>query len=314
MRKIGFLTFPDCSLLDVTGPMAAFSAANMLADHPEYQLDLLSETGGALVSGSGASILTQAIGSPVYDSLMVCGGRGPRNGIVSADVIAFVREAEKHSRRIASVCTGAFVLAAAGLLNGKKATTHWRAAATLQKLHPLIKVDSDRIFINEGKFWTSAGISAGIDLALALIEEDLGTTVSRDVARQLVVYHRRPGGQSQFSAMLDMDAHSNRIRQALSYARAHLQEELSVERLAEIAFLGRRQFSRAFLAETGETPAKAIERLRAEAAKSRIENGRDSLLSIARAVGFSDPERMRRAFLRVYGQPPQAIRRLSSAA
>jgi transcriptional regulator GlxA family with amidase domain len=208
-----------------------------------------------------------------------------------------------------SVCSGAFALAAAGLLDDRRATTHWRMAAQLQRRYPRIKVQSDHIFIHDGPVWTSAGISAGIDLALALIEEDLGVDVARAVARELVVYHRRPGGQSQFSALLELDPASSRIARALSYAREHLHEMLDVDRLAEVAHLSRRQFDRAFAAETGQTPAKAIEKLRAEAARPRVEAGDESLEGIARAVGFADPERMRRAFIRVFGQPPQSVRR-----
>jgi transcriptional regulator GlxA family with amidase domain len=179
----------------------------------------------------------------------------------------------------------------------------------MQRLHPRVQVSSDRIYIQDGPIWTSAGISAGIDLALALIEADLGTPIARAVARELVVYHRRPGGQSQFTSLLEMDPPSSRISSALVYAREHLHEELGVERLAEVACLSRRQFDRAFAAETGQTPAKAVEKLRVETARLRVEEGGESLEAIARAVGFADTERMRRAFIRVFGQPPQAIRR-----
>ena len=182
-------------------------------------------------------------------------------------------------------------------------------AAQLQRRYPHVQVQSDHIFIHDGPVWTSAGISSGIDLALALIEEDLGVEVSPAVARELVVYHRRPGGQSQFSALLELDPASSRIARALSYAREHLHETLDVDRLAEVAHLSRRQFDRAFAAETGQTPAKAVEKLRAEAARPRVESGDESLEQVARAVGFADPERMRRAFIRVFGQPPQSVRR-----
>lgn len=185
------------------------------------------------------------------------------------------------------------------------------AEARLGQLAWQVQVDSDKIFIQDGALWTSAGISAGIDLALALVEQDLGQELAHAVAREMVVYYRRPGGQSQFSSLLEMEPPSGRIRQALRYAREHLHEALSAERLAEIACLSRRQFDRAFSAETGQTPAKAIERLRAEAARVRVENSDESLEGIARMVGFADPERMRRAFLRLFGQPPQALRRAS---
>jgi transcriptional regulator GlxA family with amidase domain len=243
------------------------------------------------------------------DTLIVVGGPGTRSAANSPALTRFVRDAAGRCRRVASVCTGAFILAASGLLDGRAATTHWRYAASLQRRYPAIRVNGERIFIRDGPVWTSAGVSAGIDLALALIEEDLGPEVSRSVARDLVVYHRRPGGQSQFSALLDLDPPSDRMRRALSFAREHLHENLPVERLAEAACLSPRQFGRAFLAETGQTPAKAIERLRAEAARARIETRGEPIEAVARAVGFSDPERMRRAFLRAFGHPPQAIRR-----
>jgi len=314
MRKIGFLLFLDCSLLDFTGPLTAFDVANRLSEERSgasrpYQLRVMSEQGGMLESASGTAVVTHPLDRGAFDTLIIAGGAGPREGVLSANLLDYTRHAASKARRIASVCTGAFVLAAAGLLDGKRATTHWRMATRLQRMHPSVQVDSDKIFIKDGNVWTSAGISAGIDLALALIEEDLGVELARAVARELVVYHRRPGGQSQFSNLLEMDPPSGRIRETLSYARNHLHESLSADRLAEIACLSRRQFDRAFSAETGQTPAKAIEKLRAEAARPRVEAGEESLENIARAVGFDDPERMRRAFLRVFGYPPQAIRR-----
>ncbi|MBB3211404.1 transcriptional regulator GlxA family with amidase domain [Herbaspirillum sp. Sphag1AN] len=308
-RQIGFLLFLDCSLLDFTGPLTAFDVANRLAGHQHYQLRVMSEQGGLLESASGIAVITRPLERAPLDTLIVAGGAGPREGLLSATLLDYTQHAAAQARRVASVCTGAFVLAAAGLLDGKRATTHWRMATRLQRMHPAVQVDSDKIFIKDGKVWTSAGISAGIDLALALIEEDHGAELARAVARELVVYHRRPGGQSQFSSLLAMDPPSGRIRQALSYARDHLHESLSAERLAEVACLSRRQFDRAFSAETGQTPAKAIEKLRAEVARPRVEAGDESLENIARAVGFDDPERMRRAFLRVFGYAPQAIRR-----
>ena len=314
MRKIGFLLFLDCSLLDFTGPLTAFDVANRLSEERSgasrpYQLRVMSEQGGMLESASGTTVVTHPLDRSAFDTLIIAGGAGPREGVLSATLLDYTRHAAGKARRVASVCTGAFVLAAAGLLDGKRATTHWRMATRLQRMHPAVQVDSDKIFIKDGNVWTSAGISAGIDLALALIEEDLGVELARAVARELVVYHRRPGGQSQFSNLLEMDPPSGRIRETLSYARNHLHESLSADRLAEIACLSRRQFDRAFSAETGQTPAKAIEKLRAEAARPRVEAGEESLENIARAVGFDDPERMRRAFLRVFGYPPQAIRR-----
>jgi transcriptional regulator GlxA family with amidase domain len=222
-----------------------------------------------------------------------------------------MRRAAKNCRRVTSVCSGTFILAAAGLLDGLRATTHWSAAALLQRQYPEIRIESDRIYVKQGSIWTAAGVTAGIDLALALIEEDLGPETAKGAARQLVVYYRRPGGQSQFSTLLDLEATSERVQRALSYARAHLGKVRSVEQLAKAAGLSPRQFGRLFLAETGQTPAKAVEKLRAEIAKTRIEQSDEPIEAIARTVGFSDPERMRRAFVRTYGQPPQALRRIA---
>jgi transcriptional regulator GlxA family with amidase domain len=208
-----------------------------------------------------------------------------------------------------SVCTGAFLLASAGLLEGRRATTHWRYASLLQRQHPGTRVEADHIFVKDGSVWSSAGVTTGIDLSLALIEEDLGVDISRAVAKDLVMYHRRPGGQSQFSEMLDLEPSSARIARALAYAREHLANRLSVETLADAASMSTRHFGRAFRAETGETPARAIERLRVEAARVRVESGTEPLELVGAMVGFADPETMRRAFVRIYGVPPQAIRR-----
>ena len=179
----------------------------------------------------------------------------------------------------------------------------------MQLRFPTIKVEGDSIYIADGRIWTSAGIASGIDLALAMIERDMGAEIARDVSRLLVVPYRRPGGQSQFSAMSQMEPESDRIRIALNFAREHLAEPLPVERLADAARLSLRQFGRAFRRETGETPAKAVERLRVEAACLRLQNGSEPIEQIALAIGFTDPERMRRAFVKIYGHPPQSIRR-----
>lgn len=312
-RSIGFVVFPGFNLLDFSGPLAAFDIPEQTGLPPAYDLHVLSEHGGAVTSSAGVTVLSEPFGSTAFDTLLVVGGAGTRTAAITPGVLDFVRRAAHASRRVASVCTGAFVLAAAGLLDGRRATTHWRHAALLQRLYPNVRVESDRIFIGDGALWTSAGITAGIDLALALIEADLGLEVAREVARDMVVYHRRAGGQAQFSTLLDLEPPSDRIRRALVFAREHLHEPLGVERLAGAVCLSVRQFGRAFLAETGQTPAKAVERLRAEAARLRVEEGREPIEAIAKAVGFADPERMRRAFLRVFGQPPQGIRRVARA-
>jgi transcriptional regulator GlxA family with amidase domain len=220
-----------------------------------------------------------------------------------------VRNAPKRHRRIAAVCTGAFVLAEAGLLDGRRATTHWMYARELQRTYPKVQMDEDRIFINHGPIWTSAGMTAGVDLGLALIENDLGPELTKTVARKLVVYHRRSGGQSQFSTLLELAPKSDRIQAALAYARDNLHKRLTVVDLAEAAHLSPRQFSRAFHAETGQSPAKAIEHLRVEGARNLLEQSRHPIEVVARQTGFSDRDHMRRAFLRAFGQPPQVLRR-----
>lgn len=313
-RSIACLIFPDFQLLDMSGPVAAFQTAGYALDEPPYRIRLLSRTGGAVRSSVGITVQTESFetldpGTLPIDTLVVAGGVGTRPPSRIAAMAAFIRRVAPACRRVTSVCTGAFILAESGLLDGRAATTHWRHTATLQRQYPRIRVDGDRIFVRDGAIWTSAGITAGIDLALALIEDDLGRDAARAAARELVVYHRRSGGQSQFSTLLDLDPPSDRIREALTYARTHLRETLSVERLAAVACLSPRQFGRAFLAETGQTPAKAVERLRAEAARLWIETTQEPIEQIAPRVGFTDPERMRRAMLRVFGQPPQALRR-----
>ncbi|WP_232293516.1 GlxA family transcriptional regulator [Stigmatella aurantiaca] len=314
VRDIGLLAFPEFQILDLTGPASVFEGPGIFEKPAAYRLHPLSEHGGMLKSSSGVEILTQPLERTAFDTLLVVGGAGTLVAMESPALLQFVKAAATASRRVASVCTGAFILAAAGLLDGRRATTHWRQAALLQRLFPKVRVEAERIFIQDGSLWTSAGASTGIDLSLALLEEDLGLDASRATARDLVVYHRRPGGQSQFSTLLDLEPASDRIRLALAFAREHLHEPLTVERLAQAACLSPRQFGREFLAETGQTPAKAVERLRAETARMRIETSTEPIERIAQEVGFSDPERMRRACIRLFGQPPQALRRAARAA
>lgn len=308
-RSMWFVVFPGFELLDLGGPLCAF---NLAVDFHQaaYAVHIVSSKGGLVAGSSGVAISTVPPPSPNHiDTLMVVGA--PTLDILDGqnETADLVRALAPRARRRASVCTGAFLLAAAGLLDGHRATTHWRYAAELQRRYPAIKVDADRIFTREDDLWTSAGITAGIDLALAMIEEDCGIEISKTIARDLVVYHRRSGGQSQFSTMLDLEPRPGRIRDALAYARSHLREPLSVEQLADVARISPRQFARQFTAETGETPARAVERLRCEAALPRIEESSEPLDQIALQLGFGDIERMRRVCLRIYGQPPQALRR-----
>ncbi|KAF1030940.1 MAG: HTH-type transcriptional regulator CdhR [Pseudomonas sp.] len=307
MVSVGILLFPGFQMLSLS-TSTVFEFANRVVGRPFYQVDLLSEQGGPVNSSMGFSIDSLRFGQQPYDTVLVLGD----SSLVTtpnAAAIAYLQDALLTSRRVTSSCTGAFHLAAAGLLDGRKATTHWFYALTFRQMYPLVKLEEDRIFVADGPVWTSAGMTACIDLALALVEQDLGAEVARHVARKLVVYHRRAGGQSQFSALLELEPKSDRVQTVLAWAKGHLREDLSVEQLAEVAHLSPRQFSRLFRAETGQSPAKAVEHLRTEAARLMLESGGHSIDIVARETGFGDPERMRRAFLRAFGQPPQMIRR-----
>jgi transcriptional regulator GlxA family with amidase domain len=287
--------------------VTGFEVANSMAPEPPYDLHFVSETGGKVRTSSGMFLDTEPFTDKPFDTLVVGGATVPAPS--SPGLIAFMRDAPKRHRRIAAVCTGAFVLAEAGLLDGRRATTHWLHARDLQRQFPKVKMDEDRIFVNDGLFWTSAGMTAGLDLCLALIENDLGPELAKSVARKLVIYHRRGGGQSQFSTLLELSPKSDRIQAALTYARDNLHKPLTVPDLAEAVHLSPRQFSRAFHAETGQSPAKAIENLRVEAARGLMEQSRHPIDVVARQTGFSDRDHMRRAFLRAFGQPPQVLRR-----
>jgi transcriptional regulator GlxA family with amidase domain len=310
MQRIGLIVLPGFQVMTLAA-LSVFESANREIGEPVYEVRLLSETGGSIRSSVGVSVATEPFDDTNFDTLMVGGSAAV--GSLTPGVIKFLRQALEQSRRIASTCTGAFVLAEAGLLDGRRVTTHWRRARDLQARFPKVKVEEDRIFIVDGPVWTSAGMTAGIDLALAMIEKDLGVDVARAVARQLVVYHRRAGGQSQFSALLELEPKSDRIQSALAYAKRNLASPLTVGQLAKAAHLSPRQFSRAFRAETGQSPAKAVENLRLEAARLMMEQSRHPIDIIARQTGFADRDRMRRAFLRAFGQPPQAIRRNARA-
>ncbi|HEX2840814.1 GlxA family transcriptional regulator [Hyphomicrobium sp.] len=309
MRRITFIVYPDNSVIALAA-LSVFETANMFAEETPYEFRFVSETGGLVRTSLGMHLQTERFSEEPGDTLLIGGGATSRES-PSAAMIDFVRAAVPTHRRIAAICTGAFVLAEAGLLDGRRATTHWFHARELQKRFPKAKIDEDRIFINDGPVWTSAGMSAGIDLALALVEDDLGAEIAKSVARKLVLYHRRGGGQSQFSTLLELSPKSDRIQTALAYARENLHTPLSVPQLAEAAHLSPRQFSRAFRAETGQSPAKAVEKLRVEAARALMEQSRHPIDVVAQQAGFSDRDQMRRAFLRAFGQPPQALRRLA---
>ena len=306
MQRVGFVVYPGYSMMALAA-VPAFEVANLAADEATYDIHFISEHGGSVSTSAGMNVETEAFGETPFDTLVIGGGTFVRPS--TPGLVALVQRAAARARRVAAICTGAFVLGEAGLLDGRRVTTHWTHARELQSQFPECSADTDRIFINDGPIWTSAGMSAGIDLALALIEADLGHEVTKEIAKKLVLYHRRAGGQSQFSTLLDLDAKSDRIQAALTYAKQNLHRPLSVEELAEAAHLSPRQFSRVFHAETGQSPAKAVENLRVEAARVLMERSRHPIDAVADQTGFADRNRMRRAFLRAFGQPPQVIRR-----
>jgi transcriptional regulator GlxA family with amidase domain len=240
---------------------------------------------------------------------MVVGVIDPLAAPSPSELLHALRKCSARARRTVGLCTGAFVLAEAGLLAGRRATTHWAYADALQRRHPDVQVEPDRIFIADDPIWTSAGMTAELDLALGLVGKDLGDDVARSVAHRLVMHQRRSGGQSQHSEILNLAPRSDRIARALEHARRHLAQPLGVDELAAAANLSPRQFSRVFTAETGQSPAKAVERLRVEAARLMIERSRHPLEVIARETGFRDRRHLREAFMRGFGKPPQSLRR-----
>jgi transcriptional regulator GlxA family with amidase domain len=246
-------------------------------------------------------------------TLIIAGGDGVEAAAQNTCTIRFVQSVARRGVRIASVCSGTFILAEAGLLTGRRATTHWQRTRQFLATYPEVKLEPDQIYVRDGNIWSSAGITAGIDLALALVAEDYGDAIVEKTARQLVLYHRRSGGQSQFSSLLELKAPTGRFGALLTWAREHLDAPLTVEDLAERAGMSSRHFTRAFIAETGTTPSKAIERLRIEVARARVQSSSEAIERVAETTGFRDPERMRRAFIRAFGQPPQALRRAARA-
>jgi transcriptional regulator GlxA family with amidase domain len=310
---IGVLIFPDFQLLDAAGPISAFEIAARFAGQAP-SIKVLAVRPGPVRSSSGVEMLARGLRpSTAITTLIVAGGQGVRQAATCAKTLAFVRGLAKRGIRVASVCSGAYILAEAGLLDGRRATTHWQRTGHFVKAYPKIKLEPDRIFVRDGNIWSSAGISAGIDLALAMAAEDFGDEVAQQAARQLVLYHRRSGGQSQFSSLLELKAPAGRFAALLAWAREHLDAPLTVEDMAEQAGMSSRHFARAFIAETGTTPSKAVERLRIEVARQRVQSSSEAIERVAETTGFRDPERMRRAFIRAFGQPPQSLRRAARA-
>ena len=316
MRHIVFLAFDQALLLDIAGPLQVFASVRDLArargSSDPYAISVVAPGAPPTMTSSGLAIVTAPLASVArkpIDTLIVVGGMGSRQAAHDAALIRWIARHAKRARRVCSVCTGAFLLAAAALLDGKCAATHWAAADELRQRFPRVAVDPDPIFLRSGKIWTSAGVTAGIDLALALVEEDLGRAAALELARHLVVFLKRPGGQSQFSALLDTQSRDDGRFAALhDWMAQHLDADLRVEPLAARVAMSPRNFARVYGELTGTTPAKAVERLRLEAARRALEDGTLPIEAIARSSGFGDEERMRRSFLRHLGIPPRHYR------
>ncbi|MBN9356514.1 MAG: GlxA family transcriptional regulator [Herbaspirillum huttiense] len=309
MHHIGYLLTEGFQVMGLA-TQSVFEYANKVVGHDFYRMHNYSVAGGEITSSLGMRVsTTKAAATATIDTWVVCGVGNPLESPASQEERAFLQRAAKKARRIAGICTGGFVLAESGLLARRRATTHWAFAAAMRARFPDIQIEDDRIYIVDGPLWTSAGMTAGLDLALAMVGKDLGEEVARSVAHKLVMHQHRAGGQSQHSEMLALAPKTDRIQDALNYARRHLKRALTVEELAEQANLSARQFTRVFTAETGQSPAKAIEGLRLEAARLMIEQSRHPLEVVARETGFRDRRHMREVFLRGFGVAPQSMRR-----
>ncbi|MEM7600822.1 MAG: GlxA family transcriptional regulator [Verrucomicrobiota bacterium] len=313
-RRIVFLAFPQVVLLDLTGPWEVFSLANSLAasDVPPYRLELVSGDGSESVCAGGITMTSHGTAPNcrgAIDTLIVPAAEMIERRDTLPQASKIVKRLAERARRLVSICAGAFFLAEAGILNGKNATTHWRGSGELARRYPEIDVQADSIYVKDGNTYTSAGVTAGIDLALALVEEDLGRAMALECARQLVVFMRRPGGQSQFSATLEsQDVEQNSIRELIAWATDHPSADLSVTALAERAHMSLRNFSRVFRREVGQTPAAFVEKIRVESSRRQLEESDHSLESIASHCGFGSADSMRRSFYRVVKVAPSGYR------
>jgi transcriptional regulator GlxA family with amidase domain len=317
-RRIVMLAFPDAQILDVTGPLEVFGrAARLLTEErgwriPAYSVEIAATKAGPFATSSGIRLIADRsiaqVRGPI-DTILVAGGRGTTTALRDRPLIDWLRGNIRRTRRLCSVCTGAFLLAEAGLLDGLRATTHWRQCKRLAAQYPAVSVETDPIFVRAGKIFTSAGVTAGIDLALALLEEDQGRDVALAVARELVMFLRRPGGQSQFSVQLRAQvADREPLRELQRWIADHLGADLSVDALARRAAMSPRNFARVFTREVGVTPGEFVENSRVEAARRRLEESADGVDSIASECGFGTRESMRRAFIRRLRVPPSAYR------
>jgi transcriptional regulator GlxA family with amidase domain len=314
VRSVELLVFPLVQLLDVTGPLQVFASANDFVleagGRPPYDLKVVARSGTRVTAsaGLGLSTLPLPLAGATVDTLIVAGGQGLEAAAADPVIIDWVQTRARKARRIASVCTGAFLLAASGLLDGRRAATHWSYCDELARRFPKVRVESDPIFVRDGPVWTSAGVTAGIDLALALVEQDLGPKVALAVARYLVVFMKRPGGQAQFSTALSLQAADEKFGALHEWINKHLGDDLPLSVLADQAGMSERSFSRHYAEATSLTPARAIERLRVEAARRLLSESGLPVKRISQRCGFGSEETMRRSFLRVLGATPQDYR------
>jgi transcriptional regulator GlxA family with amidase domain len=311
-RQVAVLVFPGVQAIDIFGPVEVFSAAERLAGGNRYAIEVIASSSTPITTSSGVRILPgSAAAAPLgeLDTLIVSGGDGVEAALGDCRLLDLVAEAAAGTRRVCSVCTGAFLLAEVGLLDGRRATTHWAACEELARRYPEVLVDPEPIFVRDGRIATSAGVSAGIDLALALVEEDQGPEIAREVARWLVLFLKRPGGQAQFSGALEGPAAERPALRALQdWIPAHLDEDLSVDALAARASMSPRNFARAFRREIGTTPGAYVERLRVESARVRLESSDSPVEAVAGECGFGTVETLRRAFQRRVGVSPSEYR------
>ena len=312
-HRLTIVAYQGCQLLDVTGPAAVFGAANEGRGQPFYDVQIVSPDGGAVVTNSGVALQSRRIGGQP-DTVLVAGGSlGLKDAMARPDLRRWLRRVAPKARRYGSVCTGAFVLAAAGLLDGKRVATHWSSCQRLAERFTALEVDADSLYVVDGKVWTSAGVTTGIDMALALVEADLGAALANLIARHFVLYARRPGYQSQFSPLLQAQtAAETPFVELIDWMQAHLDQPLDVPALAARAGLSERSFYRKFTEATGKTPAHFVESLRVDAARTLLTQGLP-LKAIAGKVGLRSSARLGQAFERRFGMAPTLFREMHAA-
>jgi transcriptional regulator GlxA family with amidase domain len=311
-KSIHVLTFTDAQVLDVTGPLQVFSSANDIVRQRglpvPYAAKVIAAQAGGIRSSAGLFLVAEALPTQPSDTLIIAGGWGVYEAAADIQLVTWIGQQATTARRVASVCSGAFLLAATGLLDGQRAVTHWSRCEDLARQYPAVQVEADAIFIQQGKLWTSAGVTAGIDLALALVEQDLGRALALEIARHLVVFLKRPGGQSQFSVALSQQQHESRFSRLHEWISQHLTHDLSLAALAEQAGMSERSLLRHYRQETGHTPARAIELIRVEAARQLLSDTAMPIKRVATQCGFGSEETLRRSFARVLAVTPQTYR------